>query len=70
MTLHFGKHKGKTVEEVLEVDPTYIAWAVDNNIIQVDGKTLAIAKRARFEQYRDRLLQAYAGGFDDSWGDR
>ena len=28
--LGFGKHKGKTVEEILESDPTYIRWAINN----------------------------------------
>lgn len=28
--LKFGKHKGKTIKEVLRVDPTYIEWAEKN----------------------------------------
>lgn len=27
--LTFGKHKGSTIEEVLEDDPNYIEWAID-----------------------------------------
>jgi len=28
--LEFGKHKGATVEKMLEVDPGWIRWAVEN----------------------------------------
>ena len=28
--LPFGKYKGKTVEQVLEIDPTYIRWCLEN----------------------------------------
>lgn len=28
--LSFGKYKGKTVEEVLEEDPHYLKWAMEN----------------------------------------
>ena len=28
--LGFGKHKGKTVEEILEDNPTYIRWCINN----------------------------------------
>lgn len=26
----FGKYKGKTVQEILEDDPTYVRWLIDN----------------------------------------
>jgi hypothetical protein len=26
--LRFGKYKGKTIEEVLDIDPSYLDWAV------------------------------------------
>lgn len=28
--LNFGKHKGKTINEILEEEPTYIRWCVEN----------------------------------------
>lgn len=30
--LQFGKHKGKSVEEVLDIDPDYIKWIKDKGI--------------------------------------
>jgi hypothetical protein len=29
-TFSFGKHKGKTVKEVLEIEPSYIKWCILN----------------------------------------
>lgn len=34
--LDFGKHQGKTVEDVLESEPTYIDWAVSQRIFVLD----------------------------------
>ena len=28
--LKFGKHRGKTVEQILKTDPTYIRWCLKN----------------------------------------
>jgi hypothetical protein len=35
--LPFGKHKGETIEEILDNDPNYLDWAVG----YIDGFTLA-----------------------------
>jgi hypothetical protein len=32
----FGKHKGKTVNEVAEEEPSYIVWLVEENVCEVD----------------------------------
>lgn len=29
-TVTFGKHKGLTVEDVMEVDPGWLKWAMEN----------------------------------------
>lgn len=42
----FGKHKGEQVEDVIEDDPYYIRWLVENDIRQFDEETLElIAKK-------------------------
>ena len=28
--LNFGMHKGKTINQILEEDPTYIRWCIEN----------------------------------------
>ena len=30
MPLEFGKHQGKTPNEIAEIDPSYIVWLYDN----------------------------------------
>ena len=37
----FGKHKGSTVEEVIETDPSYLRWALDGNVITLDNEAFA-----------------------------
>lgn len=42
----FGKHKGNQVEDVIEDDPGYIAWVVENGVCEFDEEVLElIAKR-------------------------
>lgn len=33
--LNFGKHSGKTIDDVLWDDPSYLEFCVKNNIIQL-----------------------------------
>lgn len=37
-TVHFGKHKGKTIDEILDCDPSWLNWAVVNNVITLSAK--------------------------------
>lgn len=60
-----GKHKGKTVEDVFEVDPAYLHWATfSSDMTEFDPcmKDLIMRKNPDSEiSYED---------MDDSWGDR
>jgi hypothetical protein len=51
----FGKFKGKTIKEVIEIEPSYITWAHSKNLISVDEKTLSKAKVAEREDYLEKL---------------
>ena len=31
-TINFGKHKGKLVAELIETEPDYVRWMIDNNV--------------------------------------
>lgn len=42
----FGKHKGKTVKQVMEEDPSYLLWADDN----VEGFELSNYLRDKAEK--------------------
>ena len=42
----FGKHKGKQVEDLVEDEPSYIRWLVENANTEFDNETLeALEKR-------------------------
>ena len=38
--LTFGKHRGRTVAEVLDLDPSYIRWAIENNVTMFDDEVI------------------------------
>lgn len=59
--LKFGKHKGKTVEQVLNNDPTYIRWCLKNvdffEMSKVDIETaLESAHQADLERYEENYM--------------
>jgi uncharacterized protein (DUF3820 family) len=39
----FGKYKGKSIAEILDVNPSYIIWLYDNNVLSIDDKVLGMA---------------------------
>jgi uncharacterized protein (DUF3820 family) len=39
----FGKHKGKSIAEILDVNPNYIIWLSDNNVLNISDKVLGMA---------------------------
>lgn len=41
----FGKHQGQQVEDVVEDDPDYIYWIVQNEICEFDDETLELIER-------------------------
>lgn len=32
MVINFGKYKGHNISDVIDIDPEYCQWAIDNNI--------------------------------------
>lgn len=51
MSLHlldelcFGKHRGQLVVEVIENNPSYLAWAVRNSVIELDNEAYERLKK-------------------------
>jgi len=43
----FGKHKNEQVEDVIEDDPEYIRWVVENNVIEFDEETLELISKRK-----------------------
>jgi len=39
----FGKYKGKSIAEILDVNPSYIIWLSDNNVLNISDKVLGMA---------------------------
>jgi hypothetical protein len=51
-SLRFGKYKDWAVEDVIDHDPGYLEWAIENNVIELDSdayETLQIEVRSREE---------------------
>ena len=68
MVLNFGKYKGKGISEIMEIDPSYIAWAAGKNIINVDKETLF---KAREYKYREEAsAEAFFESEHGDWGCR
>jgi hypothetical protein len=59
--LTFGKHNGKTVEWVVDNDPSYILWIDENTDWIVSNTVYAAAKKEAKNQKADR----YRGDIGD-----
>lgn len=68
MQIGFGKHKGKEISDVMEIDPSYIVWAAGKGLVTVDKKTLAKTLDAQYEErcYIEAVFESEHG----DWGDR
>ena len=47
--INFGKYKGQTIEDLLQKDPKYLSWAIENNVAGVASKLT--------QQEKDLLLK-------------
>jgi hypothetical protein len=45
--LRFGKHRGAQIEDVIEDDPEWLAWAVEEGILDVDWEVEDVLERRR-----------------------
>lgn len=65
-TIGFGKYKGKTWDEVSDIDPDYVLWAVDNvkevKLPQSFIDALEMDQREREEDFWSALQ-----GYDGDW---
>lgn len=65
-TITFGKYKGKTWDEVSDIDPGYVLWAVDNvkevKLPQSFIDAVEMDKREREEDFWSALE-----GYDGDW---
>lgn len=50
-SINFGKYKGKTYKEIIEVDPQYVEWVIHNN------RNLDFDLKSFFEALRDARMK-------------
>ena len=62
MILTFGKYKGKTLLELSDIDPSYLIWLAENEIVEVPSDLLNYAFNATMEPDFEDL--------HSDWGDR
>lgn len=64
--LNFGKYRGRTIDEILDEDPTYIRWCIDNiywfKLSKEDEETVRT-----YADYCDREMEEYEDW--GAWGD-
>ena len=59
--LRFGKHKGKSIRQIYEDDPTYIRWCLNSiDTFEMSCKNRKEALQVSYSYERDR--------YEDDWG--
>lgn len=67
MRLTFGKHKGKTIEEVAAEHPSYIFWMSENSVIEIPEHIMELASESQRLDLPEPDFEMIQG---DDWGDR
>ena len=65
-TITFGKYKGKTWDEVSDIDPSYVLWAVDN-VKEVKLPQSFIDAVEMDQQEREEDFWSAFEGYDGDW---
>lgn len=69
--MNFGKYRNRTIQEVIEDDPTYIEWALDNvDWFELDDEAMDVYEKAIKEHYRDDDLSVWWDEDKLDYGDR
>ncbi len=68
MQLTFGKFKGKSVEWVFAHQPSYLAWAVGKNLVELDKETGD--KLMRMMELENMEHDAIMDSEHGDWGNR
>lgn len=62
----FGKYKGITVKAVIEQNPSYILWLLDNTSVTFTEKVIKSAREAKLKQDSQRVHRVFSrGGYRD-----
>ena len=55
--MSFGKHRNKSIETILDIDPGYIEWLVENGVMNIPDDIYQEAVENNFTGFED----------DDAW---
>jgi len=64
-TLTFGKYKDKHIGEIIDDDPGYITWCMEQDIFTLNSYTRGILNS--YEGYFDLAEDGYGYGWDPLW---
>lgn len=63
MIFQFGKHKGKSFDEIIESDPRYVDWAYTKDLIPLTNKQVTNLEKHLSElidnEYEDHGVDPY-----------
>lgn len=66
--MRFGKHKGRSLDDIADYEPGYIVWLADNNVLPIEREFLDACRMD--ETQDDALREALFDTLHGSWGDR
>lgn len=46
-TFPFGKYKGEQIEDVIEDDPSYLEWVVENDVFNLDEDVIKVLEKKK-----------------------
>lgn len=64
--VNFGKHRGKTIQEIISEDHSYIEWAIDEiDNFQLDGNAATYLNEMYYDYEDDWWHDGWPGNFGD-----
>lgn len=63
--LTFGKHKGRTIQYILDEEPSYIIWLVEEDIVEIPDDIYQEAQELDGSGYEDFHPHSYWRPWED-----
>jgi hypothetical protein len=55
--LTFGKYKGKKLEDIAEIDPYYVIWLSEDQILKIDDDFMEAVRSSDFVEDDDEIAE-------------
>lgn len=68
MLFNFGKFKGKSIEYVCNIEPSYVVWAARKGLVHINNNILN--NLIESIEYDNALSEAIFESEHSDWGDR